>query len=84
MNVTQEIVGVSSFPSHSELPLSLFDDSSENNPVFHLRRLDEFIKLKSVLKGYQLAVAYRSIIGQVSKKWVERVSLNLPDYQAFK
>jgi hypothetical protein len=42
------------------------------------------MKLKSVPKTFQLAVAYRSIIGQMSKQWVETVSRNLPDYDAFK
>jgi hypothetical protein len=67
MNVSPENASVSSFLSHSELPLPLFDDNSDTNPMFHLRRLDEFLKLKSVTKAFQLAVAYRSIIGQMSK-----------------
>jgi hypothetical protein len=46
MNAIPENASVSSFLSHSELPLPLFDNS-DTNPVFHLRRLDEFMKLKS-------------------------------------
>jgi hypothetical protein len=84
MNAIPENASVSSFLSHSELTLPLFDDNSDTNPVFHLRRLDEFMKLKSVPKAFQLAVAYRSIIGQMSKQWVKTVSRNLPDYDAFK
>jgi hypothetical protein len=84
MNVSPETASVSSFLSHSELPLPLFDDNSDTNPVFHLRRLDEFMHLKSVPKAFQLAVAYRSSIGEMSKQWVETVSRNLPDYDAFK
>jgi hypothetical protein len=84
VNAISENAAVSSFLSLSELPLSLFDDNSDTNPVFNLRRLEEFMKLKSVLKAFQLAVAYRSIIGQMSKQWVETVSRNLPNYNAFK
>jgi hypothetical protein len=84
MPVQQESVAVSSFLSNSELPLPQFDDSSDTNPVFHLRRLDEFMRLRSVPKAFQLAVAYRSIVGQMSKQWVETVSRNLPDYDTFK
>jgi hypothetical protein len=84
MNVSPENASVSSFLSHSELPLPLFDDKSDTNPVFHLRRLDEFMHLKRVPKTFQVAIAYRSIIGQISKQWVETVSRNLPDYDAFK
>jgi hypothetical protein len=84
MNVSTESASVSSFLSHSELPLPLLDDNSDTNPVFYLLMLDEFMHLKSVPKAFQLAVAYRSIIGEMSKQWVETVSRNLPDYDAFK
>jgi hypothetical protein len=68
VNGPTELVAVSSFLSSSELPLPLFDDATDTNPVFHLRRLDEFIKFKNVPQALQLAVACRSIIGQMSKQ----------------
>jgi hypothetical protein len=46
--------------------------------------LDEFIRLTGVPKGFQLAVAYRSIVGHMSNQWVETVSRNSTDYEAFK
>jgi hypothetical protein len=76
-------VSVASFLS-TELPLPLFDDNSDTNSVFHLRRLDEFINFRGVPKALQLAVACRSIFGQMSKQWVEAASRNLADYEAFK
>jgi hypothetical protein len=75
---------MSSFLNTSEFPLPLFDDCSDTNPVFHLRRLDEFMRLKSIPKALELTVAYRSIIGQMSKQWVETVTMNLKDYDEFK
>jgi hypothetical protein len=84
MHETSEIPHVSSFLSTSELPLPLFDECTDTNPVFHLRRLDEFIKFKSVPKALQLAVAYRSVTGLMSRQWVETVSWNLKDYDEFK
>jgi hypothetical protein len=81
---TAEYPQVSNFLSTSELPLPLFDDCTDTNPVFHLRRLDEFIRFKGVPKVLQLAVAYRSIIGQMSKQRVETISWNLKDYDEFK
>jgi hypothetical protein len=77
MNGTTEHVSVASFLTNSDLQLPLFDDNSDMNPVFHLRRLDEFIKFKGLPKALQLAVAYRSIAGQA-------VSRNLADYDPFK
>jgi hypothetical protein len=59
MDVPVETSSVSSFLSSSDLPLPLFDDNTDTNPVFHLWRLDEFIRLKGVPKAYWLAVAYR-------------------------
>jgi hypothetical protein len=84
MNVTTINPSMSSFLSNSELPLPLFDDSSEINPVLHLRKLDEFMRLKCIPKHYQLAIAYRSIVGQLCSQWVETVSCNLSDYDAFR
>ena len=84
MHGSSENVLVSSFLSTSELPLPLFDDCSDKNPVLHLRRLDEYIRLKGIPKALQLAVAYRSIVGQMSRQWVETVSVNLQDYEEFK
>jgi hypothetical protein len=79
VNVHMQTSSVSSFLSSTELPLPLFDDSTDTNPVFHLRQLDEFIQLKGVPKAYQLAVAYRSVVGQMGKQWIENVSRNLPE-----
>jgi hypothetical protein len=84
INAPQESFSVSSFLSSSELPLPLFDYTSDTNPIFHIRWLDEFIRLKGVPKAFQLAVSYRSIVGHMSQQWVETVSRNLADYEAFK
>jgi hypothetical protein len=72
------------FLSNTELPLPLFDDASETNPVCHLRRLDEFMRLKCIPKPYQLAIAYRSVVGELSRQWAETIRENLHDYEAFK
>jgi hypothetical protein len=84
MDVLTEHVAVSSFISSSELPLPLFDNTLDTNPVFHLWCLDEFIKFKNMPKALQLAVACRSIVGQMSTQWIKAVSRNLTDYEAFK
>jgi hypothetical protein len=84
MNVLIESLSVSSFLSSSELSLLLFDDNSDTIPVFHLRRLDTFIRLEGVPKTFQLVVVYRSIVAHMSKQGIETVSRNLTDYEAFK
>jgi hypothetical protein len=84
INVPVESVSVSNFLSSSELPLPLFDDNSNTNPIFHLRRLDEFIRLKGVPKHFQLVVAYTSSVGHMSKQWAQTVRRNLTDYEALK
>jgi hypothetical protein len=75
---------VSSFLSTTELPLPVFDDCAETNPVYHLRQLDEFMKLKSIPRALQLTVAYRSIVRHMSKQWLETISRNIQDYDEFK
>ena len=84
MHATSETVTLSSFLSNSELPLPLFDDATETNPVFHLRRLEEFINFRGVPRPLRLALACRSIVGQIGKQWVEAISHHLQDYEGFK
>ncbi|PNF32979.1 hypothetical protein B7P43_G16574 [Cryptotermes secundus] len=54
------------------------------NPVFHIRRLEEFMDFRNVPQHLRLAVACRSIVGQIGRQWVEAVSPNLRDYESFK
>ena len=75
---------VSSFLSSSELPLPLFNEDKDTNPVYHLRQLDQFLQFRGVPKAMQLAVAFRSIVGPMSSQWLETVSWNLQDYTQFK
>jgi hypothetical protein len=42
------------------------------------------MKFKNVPPALQLAVACRSIVGQMSKQWIEAASRNLVDYPAFR
>jgi 2-hydroxychromene-2-carboxylate isomerase len=84
MNGTNEQVSVTNFLSSAELPLPTFDENSDTSPVYHLRRLDEFIQFRGVPKALQLATACRSMVGKMSKQWVEAVSQNLADYESFK
>jgi hypothetical protein len=75
---------VSSFLSSSELPLPQFNEAKGTNPVYHIRQLDEFMQFRGVPKALQLAVAYRSTKGQMSKQWAETASWNLKDYPEFR
>jgi hypothetical protein len=84
MDGMNERISATSFLSNGELSLPTFDESSDVNPVYHLRRLDEFIQFRGVPKALQLAIACRSMIGQSSKQWVEAISQNLTDYESFK
>jgi hypothetical protein len=84
MNAPVVNAPVSSFLSNSELPLPLFDDASDTNPVFHLKRLDEFIRLKGIPEAYQLPVADRTMVGQLCRQWAETASRNLSNCKSFK
>jgi hypothetical protein len=75
---------VSSFLSSTELPLPQFDECKNQNPVSHIRQLDEFMKFRSVPKALQLAVAYRSMTGQMCKQWAETASGTIKDYLGFR
>jgi hypothetical protein len=75
---------VSSFLSASELPLPQFNETKDTNPVLHIRQLDEFMRFRGVPKALQLAVAYRSMTGQMTRHWVETARGRLKDYQEFR
>jgi hypothetical protein len=79
-NVSQ----VSTFLSTNELPLPTFDECKEVNPVYFLRQLDEFMKLKGIPRALQLPIAYRSIVGHMSKQWIETVARDIRDYDEFR
>jgi hypothetical protein len=74
---------VSNYLSYYEFPLPLFDENSDN-PVFHLKQLDNYMKLKDVPAARRLTMAYRSLNGVLSRQWTETVSHQLSDYEAFK
>jgi hypothetical protein len=74
----------SSYLNNSEFSLPLFDENSDINPVYHLRQLDEYLKLKRVPADCHLAVSYRSLTGTLSRQWAEAVSHQLRDYGAFR
>jgi hypothetical protein len=74
---------VDNYLSHSEFPLPLFDENSVN-PVWHLKQLDNYIKLKNIPAECRLAVAYRSLSGVMSKQWAETIISQLNNYETFK
>jgi hypothetical protein len=69
--------------SSTELPLPLFDENLDVNPMFYLKQLTEFIKLKGIPHAHQLAVASKSIVGRLSRQWLEAISDKLKDYDDF-
>jgi hypothetical protein len=75
---------VSSFLSSSELPIPLFNESKDTNPVYHIRQLDEFMRFRGVPKQLQLAVANKSLVGQMSRRWAETTTWNLKEYPEWK
>jgi hypothetical protein len=74
---------LSSYLTNSELPIPLYDDALEINPVSHLRLLEEFFQFCNVPKSL-CGDSVRSIIGHLSKQWMEAIAHRLTDYEAFK
>jgi hypothetical protein len=56
---------VHSILSNSDFSLPIFDEGLGVNPLFHIRQLDEFIQLRGVLPAHQLAIARKSIAGNL-------------------
>jgi hypothetical protein len=70
--------------SSAELPLPLFDENLEINLMFRLKQLDEFLKLKGIPEAYQLAVAQKSLVGNLSRQWLDDISDKLKSYEDFR
>jgi hypothetical protein len=60
VNAPVEHSSVNSSLSNSEYPRPLFDENSEINTVFHLKQLDEFIRLENHLTDSQWTPLYKS------------------------
>jgi hypothetical protein len=74
---------VDNYLSNSEFPLPLFEENSIN-PVWHLKQLDNYIKLKNIPAACRLTVAYRSLSGVMSKQWADTIINQLNNYETFK
>jgi hypothetical protein len=74
---------VCNYLSNSEFPLPLFDENSDN-PVFDLKQLNNYMKLKDIPAACRFTVAYRSLNGVLSRQWAETISHQLSDYKACK
>jgi hypothetical protein len=70
---------VSNYLNHFDFPLQLFDDSTDANPVYHLKQLEEFTRLRCMPNEFQLPLAYKSITGILMKQWVETIQNSIND-----
>jgi hypothetical protein len=52
--------------------------------MFPLEQLDEFLNLKGIPEAYQLAVARKSVVGNLSRQWLEAISGKLKSYEGFR
>jgi hypothetical protein len=83
-SMNENVSQVSTFLSTNELPLPTFDECKEVNPVYHLNQLEEYMKLKGIPQALKLPIAYRSIVGHMSKQWIETVARDIRDYDEFR
>jgi hypothetical protein len=74
---------VNNYFNNSEISLPLFDENNVN-PVFHLKQLDNYMKLRNISEEIQLTIAYRSLVGDISKTWAETMVEQITDYPSFK
>jgi hypothetical protein len=70
--------------SSGELSLPLFKENLGINPMVHFKQLEEFLKLKGILEAYQLTVTRKSLVGNLSRQWLEAISDKLKSYEDFR
>jgi hypothetical protein len=79
-----ELLKVTGSLGRSEFALPTFDENKGINPVAHIRQLEEFFQFRGISKRLWLIVAKRSIIGSVSKQWLEATNEKFGSYEQFK
>jgi Sec-independent protein translocase protein TatA len=57
---------ITCYVNNTEFPLPLFDENTVN-PVFHLKQLDNYLKVRNVPDEVKLTIAYKSLTGEMSK-----------------
>jgi hypothetical protein len=62
-NINVHLYPASSYLGNSDFSLSLFGENSETSPVFHVRKLEEFMRLRCIPKAHQLAISYKLVTG---------------------
>jgi hypothetical protein len=67
----------------TEFALPTFDENKGMNPVA-LIQLEEFFQFREIPPRLWLRVAKKSIIGSVSKQWLEATNIKLASYEQFK
>jgi hypothetical protein len=81
--ILTNVIAVDKFTSTSDFPLPLFSENSIN-PVFHLKQLDTYIKLKNIPNECKLSIVFRSLNGITSKQWAETMVNQFTNYENFK
>jgi hypothetical protein len=71
------------YKGNSEIALLLFDENTVN-PVFHLKQLGTYMRLRNIPEEIKLTLAFRSLGGETSQAWVETMMEQIIDYPAFK
>jgi hypothetical protein len=79
-NVSVRPVTGNGYLSNSYIPLILFEESI----ILYLKQLNDYLRLRSTPKAYQLAVAYNSIIDIMCRQWLETVGQAVTDCKLFK
>jgi hypothetical protein len=54
------------------------------DPVLHLKKLEEYLKLNDVPEEIQLYTVYKSMAGKLSSQWIGIAGNKIKDYQSFK
>jgi hypothetical protein len=71
------------YMGNSKIALPLFDENTVN-PVFHLKQLDTYMRLRNIPDEIKLTLAFRSLVGETRQAWVETMMEQIIDYPGFK
>jgi hypothetical protein len=68
----------------TEFALPTFDENKGMNPQLYIGQLEEFLQFRGIQQRHWLTVAKKSIVGSVSKQWLEAICSKLTSYEQFK
>jgi chaperonin cofactor prefoldin len=70
--------------SNIDVNLPQFGEGKDSNPMLHLKQLEQYFDLKRVPQSHRLVIACKSVVGGLSRQWLEVIADKFRNYEEFR